>query len=248
MTFPVTSTSALITPDPGQGFSPVSGTLHHLTQPISSDRVRIETGVSQTDLIPIHYDPMIAKLIVWGSSRNDSLRLLRSKLADYQIVGVKTNINFIKKICMHTDFRDCDLHTGFIENSGISFGDKMQIPSRAILDVTLGFVLSRANILLDSASTSGMLNPFAFGTNLRFNHHPATHLSFIIEDQEVSTDVRNISGRTFFVRISGTNVWNTIKGSLNERNNELELRSEVDGVMRISSLFVAGNEFHLFSD
>lgn len=53
--------------------------------PETSETVRVETGVKQNDDVLVHYDPMIAKLVVWGSDRDEALRILRSKLCEYNV-------------------------------------------------------------------------------------------------------------------------------------------------------------------
>lgn len=64
---------------------PGAGPLHHLTTPTSNENVRVETGVRQGDEVSVHYDPMIAKLVVWGKSRSQALDSLVSRLLDYHV-------------------------------------------------------------------------------------------------------------------------------------------------------------------
>src|SRR5260370_40661799 len=67
--------------DPVRDFLPATGVLHHLQMPDGRPHVRVDTSVRQGDAITIHYDPLIAKLIVWGEDRNATLRRLRGALA-----------------------------------------------------------------------------------------------------------------------------------------------------------------------
>lgn len=71
--------------DPRGGFLPGAGPLHHLSTPESSEFVRVETGVRQGDEVSVHYDPMIAKLVVWGENRTQALNSLISRLTDYHV-------------------------------------------------------------------------------------------------------------------------------------------------------------------
>ncbi len=98
--------------DPARDFAPSIGTLHHLHEP--GGDVRIDTGVRQGDAIPIHYDPMIAKLIVHGADRDAALRKLRRALDDYEIAGVATNLGLLRAIAAHPAFAAAELDTGFI--------------------------------------------------------------------------------------------------------------------------------------
>lgn len=69
------------------GFLPGAGPLRHLTtpQPTDGGTLRVETGVRQGDEVSVHYDPMIAKLVVWGESRTQALDSLVAQLADYHV-------------------------------------------------------------------------------------------------------------------------------------------------------------------
>jgi len=78
--------------DPARDFLPSIGTLIHLRQPQESAQVRVDTGVRQGDVITPNYDPMIAKLIVWGEDRPAAIRRLVGALAAYEVVGVRTNL------------------------------------------------------------------------------------------------------------------------------------------------------------
>lgn len=72
--------------DPRGGFLPGAGPLHHLSTPIPNSNVRVETGVRQGDEVSVHYDPMIAKLVVWGENRTQALDSLISRLTDYHVI------------------------------------------------------------------------------------------------------------------------------------------------------------------
>jgi 3-methylcrotonyl-CoA carboxylase alpha subunit len=107
--------------NPAKGFLPSTGTLRHLRAPqaiefaISGGAVRVDSGVRQGDTITPHYDPMIAKLVVWGEDRSIALGRLRAALADYEIVGVATNVEFLARTVAGRAFSDADLDTGLIE-------------------------------------------------------------------------------------------------------------------------------------
>ena len=81
--------------DPDNDFLPVTGTLAYLRAPEESPHVRGDTGVQQGDEISVHYDPMIAKLIVWDESRERALQRLSTALRDYRIGGTVTNLDFL---------------------------------------------------------------------------------------------------------------------------------------------------------
>lgn len=101
--------------DPARDFLPAVGTLAHLRQPPEvPGRVRVETGIVQGDRITPDYDPMIAKLVVWGEDRAAAIRQLAAALAAYEVVGVTTNLSLLRAVAGHPAYRAADLDTGFI--------------------------------------------------------------------------------------------------------------------------------------
>ncbi|BFM13375.1 acetyl/propionyl/methylcrotonyl-CoA carboxylase subunit alpha [Simiduia litorea] len=101
--------------DPDNDFLPVTGTLSYLETPLESQYVRVETGVRQGDEVSVYYDPMIAKLVVWGRDRDSALRRLQQALSEYRIGGMTTNLSFLYNLISTEPFRAADLDTGFIE-------------------------------------------------------------------------------------------------------------------------------------
>jgi len=101
--------------NPEKDFLPATGTLHYLKTPALNDYVRIDSGVIQGDTITPFYDPMIAKLIVWGEDRAAAIKHLSDALAHYHIVGLHTNIEFLQRLIHIPAFHEAQLNTGFID-------------------------------------------------------------------------------------------------------------------------------------
>ncbi|XP_042489430.1 methylcrotonoyl-CoA carboxylase subunit alpha, mitochondrial isoform X1 [Macadamia integrifolia] len=99
-----------------KGFLPATGILHHYRPAPVSPTVRVETGVEQGDVVSMHYDPMIAKLVVWGESRNAALVKMKDCLSKFQVAGLPTNINFLQKLANHWAFEKGLVETHFIEH------------------------------------------------------------------------------------------------------------------------------------
>ncbi len=115
--------------DPDKGFLPSTGRLVHLVPPAESDHVRVDTGVEQGDEITPYYDPMIAKLIVWGADRKQALARMRQALAQYRVVGVQNNIEFLARLVAVPSFANADLDTGLIEREhALLFPDQAGVP------------------------------------------------------------------------------------------------------------------------
>lgn len=82
--------------------------------------VRLEQGFGQGSQIGVFYDPMIAKLVVHGRDRTEALRVLRKALDEYKVVGVSTNVEFLRTLAGNKAFIQGDVETGFIPVSVIS--------------------------------------------------------------------------------------------------------------------------------
>lgn len=83
--------------------------------PSITDTVRVDSGFIEGDEVSSHYDPMIAKLIVRSHNRTIAIQKLHSALEQYEIVGLVTNIEFLKAICDHPSFAAAEVETGFID-------------------------------------------------------------------------------------------------------------------------------------
>ena len=107
--------------NPDANFLPATGTLHvarwpdHVSFMRSDDQPRIDRGFDEGDAISPHYDSMIAKLIVWGENRAQALARLDAALAQTHIVGLATNVAFLRRVVKTQAFATADLDTALIE-------------------------------------------------------------------------------------------------------------------------------------
>jgi 3-methylcrotonyl-CoA carboxylase alpha subunit len=115
--------------NPEAGFLPATGTLHTLRWPAHvafrrnadaerlhpSAAVRVDAGVRERDAISPYYDSMIAKLIVWGDTRAQALARLDAALRDTHVVGLHTNVAFLRRVVNTRSFAEADLDTALIE-------------------------------------------------------------------------------------------------------------------------------------
>jgi 3-methylcrotonyl-CoA carboxylase alpha subunit len=109
--------------NPANDFLPETGRIgvfrapdHSLADEDPAEQVvRLDTGVREGDTVSVFYDPMLAKLIVWGDDRTESARRMQAALADTAILGVKTNLAFLERVVAHPAYLAGDTDTAFIE-------------------------------------------------------------------------------------------------------------------------------------
>jgi acetyl-CoA carboxylase biotin carboxylase subunit len=102
--------------DTDNNFMPNPGTIAHITEPHGLG-IRCDGYVYPGYTIPIYYDPMISKLIVWDESRSEAIARMKRALYEYKITGVKTSIKFLERIMDSVEFREGRYNTHFIENN-----------------------------------------------------------------------------------------------------------------------------------
>ena len=101
--------------NPAKMFLPSPGKLTTFALPAAGDGVRIDTGVREGDTITPYYDPMVAKLICHGATREEALAKMAAVLAETQVEGIFTNVQFLRRVVAHPAFAQGDVFTGFIE-------------------------------------------------------------------------------------------------------------------------------------
>ncbi|MBM3434732.1 MAG: acetyl-CoA carboxylase biotin carboxylase subunit [Bacteroidetes bacterium] len=102
--------------DPDNNFMPSPGVIQHITEPLGFG-VRHDGYVYEGFEIPIYYDPLISKLIVWGKTRSEAIARMKRALHSYKITGVKTSIKFLERIMNTPDFVEGTYNTHFIEKN-----------------------------------------------------------------------------------------------------------------------------------
>ena len=164
--------------NPEKGFLPAIGSLLRLRLPaavtfavgaaaatgsLQPAAVRIDAGVREGDAISPFYDPMIAKLIVWGPDRATALARMTTALSACQAVGLATNIGFLKRLIASAPFAAADLDTGLIERNHAALFPPPAAASLPVLALACAAILQRERIA--AARSSG--NPWAAATGWR---------------------------------------------------------------------------------
>ncbi|MBV9524082.1 MAG: biotin/lipoyl-binding protein, partial [Alphaproteobacteria bacterium] len=118
--------------DPEKGFLPSTGKLVALKLP-TGEGVRVDSGVAEGDAVTPFYDPMIAKIIAHGASREQALERLSGALAATIVAGPRSNGGFLRTLVDTEEFREGAVDTGFIERNLKSLGaDQQPVDARAI--------------------------------------------------------------------------------------------------------------------
>lgn len=102
--------------DPSNNFVPSPGLIKHISEPRGLG-IRTDGYVYEGYEIPMYYDPLISKLIVWGPTRADAIQRMKRALYEYKITGIKTNISFIQRIMEVPEFVEGNYNTQFIETN-----------------------------------------------------------------------------------------------------------------------------------
>ncbi|MCB8768832.1 acetyl/propionyl/methylcrotonyl-CoA carboxylase subunit alpha [Acinetobacter soli] len=101
--------------EPDKGFLPAIGKIDYLRYPTQNQYVRVDSGIVEGDEITTFYDPMIAKLIVWGKNREAALIQMQHALSQFHVDGLGNNIAFLEKIVRCDSFKQANLDTNLIQ-------------------------------------------------------------------------------------------------------------------------------------
>jgi acetyl/propionyl-CoA carboxylase alpha subunit len=100
--------------DPAAGFLPSAGPILLVRQP-AAPGVRVDSGIEAGSRVPLEYDPLLAKISVWGSDRTQAIHRMQAALRETAILGPTTNLAFLQDVLAHPAFGTGATHTGFID-------------------------------------------------------------------------------------------------------------------------------------
>jgi 3-methylcrotonyl-CoA carboxylase alpha subunit len=228
--------------DPSRGFLPSTGKLIHLAPPDESLHVRVDTGVEEGDEISPHYDPMIAKLIVWDINRERALARMLQALAEYRVVGVSNNIEFLSRLVACPAFAGADLDTGLIEREkDYLFPEGAETPVEIWQIAALAELLRERRRAVESARRDpDPLSPWHARDGWRLN--ATAHRDMIFRLGEVQKTLRvAYRGDDYALSVDERTVH--ARGELNSRGL---LRVELDGRRMDATVIAAGEKRHVF--
>lgn len=165
--------------DPAHDFLPQTGRVERF---FKDSAARIDTAVDEGDSVTIHYDPMIAKIIVHGADRGEAIAKMQHALANSGIAGLNTNQEFLSNIFAHDDFIAAKVDTGFIAR----FGDDL-MPDDYGMPHIVDLALAAASQL--STPQKQCADPWLSADNWRMGGHFSKTLCFLAKGAEIDVDV-----------------------------------------------------------
>lgn len=233
--------------DPNNNFMPGAGPLVHLSTPRADLATRIETGVRQGDEVSVHYDPMIAKLVVWAADRQAALTKLQYSLRQYSIVGLNTNIDFLLKLSGHPEFEAGNVHTDFIPQHHKELLPHRKTTAKEFLcQAALGLILKeKAMTDVFKIQTQDQYSPFVSSSGRRLNicytrsmtlRDGKNNVTIAVTYNRDGSHSMQIEDKTFHVL-----------GDLCSEGDCTYLKSSVNGVASKTKLVILENTIYLFS-
>jgi acetyl-CoA carboxylase biotin carboxylase subunit len=115
-----------------ENFRPDTGTIQVWEPPIGPG-IRLDSGVGRGSVVSYHFDPMLAKLIAWGPSRRAAIDRMKRALDDFVLLGVRNNIEFLRRIVSTDDFGAGAIDTSFLDKHAELFATRNEVPAEALL-------------------------------------------------------------------------------------------------------------------
>ncbi|KWR78001.1 ATP-binding protein, partial [Cupriavidus sp. IDO] len=236
--------------NPDKQFLPSTGMLRYLRTPPAVQfmrggdvhgpaGIRIDAGVREGDTISPFYDPMIAKLIVWGKDRDEALSRMRQALASYHVVGLSTNVAFLQRLVSSQAFRTADLDTGLIERNQKALFPQPEPVGIDILALAVAALLDRETRerRIDAADQH---SPWTHGGAWRLNGGAARQLRFGYGEQMLDVALHaNAQGSTL------TCAGQTLPFTANCQADEI--RIDLGARRTHGHVHAEGDDFHVFS-
>ncbi|OYT87030.1 MAG: 3-methylcrotonyl-CoA carboxylase [Burkholderiales bacterium PBB6] len=235
---------------PDGGFLPATGQLNVLQWPAhvaftrnaegdgrqNPAAVRVDTGVVQGDAISPFYDSMIAKLIVWGEDRAQALARLDAALRDTHIVGLHTNVAFLRRVVGSQAFATADLDTALIERERAVLFDQPGLP----LPLAVAAVV--AHELATERSAAGT-DPWSHRDGWRMHGGARRRLHLALGDAQHAVTLQRGTGEALEVAMGDARL-SLVHRALGEHRHELVL----DGVRHVLTVHAHGQARAVFGD
>jgi 3-methylcrotonyl-CoA carboxylase alpha subunit len=171
--------------NPDNNFLPATGTLHVYGLPTcttferADDAVRVDSGVREGDTISPYYDSMVAKLIVHGATREQALARMDTALAQTHIVGLATNVQFLRHVTTSPSFANAQLDTALIPRESAVLFKQEKVGLQMATAAMVADMLVQEQTLASQANVNGWIDPWAQRDGWR--SHGASNREFMLE-------------------------------------------------------------------
>lgn len=229
--------------NPRGGFLPGAGPLRYLATPQPNEFVRVETGVREGDEVSVHYDPMIAKLVVWGENRTQALNSLIARLREYHITGLETNINFLIDLAAHPEFQLGNVHTGFIDQHFDTLFPPIEIKDEQLCKAATALVLNETQVFGSNASKN---DPFNATQNGRLNYSLIKSYQLKANEKVYNVKVR-YDKSSIQVQVDNGE-WKSIKSERIADGDRLKIRANINDSISTFNANIDDTEVTLFLD
>jgi 3-methylcrotonyl-CoA carboxylase alpha subunit len=211
----------------------------YLSPPEEVDNlVRVESGVRKGDEVSIYYDPMIAKLVVWGKDRSEALRKLKYNLDEYHISGLPTNIEFLKTLSTHPKFFEGEFDTNFIQKNYDDLFKKHEIDNNI-------FAIASTTLLINELKNKG-LNSWESLGNFRLNSKFETKIEFKNHKDKNLSVSYNEKDNSFIVKVKDSDYHVSFNSNIKNNGEDDKYVLFINGVKYEPTIVFFENFINIF--
>ena len=220
--------------------------------PIITDTVRVDAGFVTGDEISSHYDPMIAKLIVRGATREIAIQKLYAALTEYEIAGPITNVEFLKRVCKTPAFMAGDIETGFISKWRKDLFTQVTVSPEVYAQAALGtFLLEAAMTRNGEVHLLGSQSGFMSSSRSRLFRFIPKEVDGITDGTEIVVELKPLSSGLFDIKVNGSiyssvaSRWDSSKLSITSYFPHARLETRIINEDGNLTLFQQGQQYRL---
>ena len=241
--------------NPDNDFLPSIGLLSHLSFPdhlsFVNAPVRVDSGIRQGDSISPFYDPMIAKLIVWGADREQAIARMRQALLGTHIIGLHTNVSFLYRLMTNAAFTNADLDTGLIEkNQETLFPPAQAIATKALAYVAASYLAKHGlkNSLAAKNTPVGYRDPWDSSDYWRLRQGEGTTITVEDDSNEYLLKVNQHNTDQWILTLDSSEhdfAWEATTSA--DSPDSYEIKLALDGTLSQGKVVLTGEEIYLYT-
>ena len=241
--------------NPDNDFLPSIGQLSHLSFPehlsFTNAPIRVDSGIRQGDSISPFYDPMIAKLIVWGADREQAIARMCQALLGTHIIGLHTNVSFLHRLMTNDAFVNADLDTGLIEKNHASLFPPAQAVSSKALAYVAATYMAKHGLKHSRAAKNapvGYIDPWASADYWRVRQGEGTTVTVEDDHREYQLRIAQRSSDDWILEVEGVIhelTWDV--SSSGDNGLTFDIKLGLDGDLSQAKVVQEGEELYLYT-